>query len=212
MFNNRSRILKKDEDMTELDEEVSKIVHDYEMGLKEDSAIKGNIEKIYISSVDEFNVSERNGSQIRCLLVRIPFKSLEAFRIIRNSFVGLLERKLNCFVFVVAIRRILSKRIKTPGIKKRPISRTLTHVYNCLLEDVALPSSIVGKQIRVHTDGSQTTKVFLDPLDKDKVEDRVDAMSEAYRRITSKKVKFLFAKPTKFQKQLAEFKKKQQQK
>ena len=211
MFNNRSRILKKDEEMTELDEEVSKIVHDYEMQLKEDSAIKGNIEKIFISSVDEFQVTERNGGQVRCLLVKIPYKSLEAFRIIRNSFVGVLERKLNCFVFVVAIRKILSKRIKTAGVNRRPISRTLTHVYDCLLEDVTLPSSIVGRQVRVHTDGTQTTKVFLDPLDKDKVEDRLDAMSEAYRRITSKKVKFLFAKPTRFQKQLAEFKKKQKQ-
>ena len=211
MFNARSKILKKDDAMTELDEEVAKLIYDYEMQLKEDSTIKKDIVKIFISSVEEFHVTERNGQQARCILIRIPYKSLDAFRNIRNSVVSHLERKLNCFVFVVAIRKILSKRVKTPGVKKRPISRTLTHVYNCLLEDVTLPSSIVGRQIRVHTDGTQTTKIFLDPLDKDKVEDKLDAMSEAYRRVTSKKVKFLFARPTKFQKALAEFKKKQKQ-
>ena len=199
MFNVKSKILKKDNDMTELDEEVSKLIYDYEMQLKSDSVIKKDIERIYISSVEEFHVNERNGNEIRCLLIRLPYKSLDSFRNIRNGFVGHLERKLNCFVFVVAVRKILSKRVKTPGVKIRPRSRTLTHVYDCLLEDITLPSSIVGKQIRVHTDGTQTTKIFLDPLDQGKVEDRLDAMSEAYRRVTSKKVKFFFAKPTKFQ-------------
>ena len=209
MFNVRSKILKKE--LTEIDEEVTKVIYDYEMQLKEDSVIKKDIERILISTVEEFHVTERSGISTRCLLIRLPYKSLEPFRNIRNSFVGHLERKLNCLVFVVGVRKILSKRVKTPGIKLRPRSRTLTHVFNAILEDISLPSSIVGKQVRVHTDGSQTTKIFLDPLDKDKVEDRIDAMSEAYRRVTSKKVKFIFAKPTKFQKQLAEFKKKQKQ-
>ncbi len=209
MFNAESRILKNEQDVNEHEETVSKIVNDYQLQLKEDSVIRKDLERIFISSVDEFHVNERNGNQQKCLLVKLPYKSLEPFRHIRNQFVGHLERKLNVLVFVVGVRKILSKRVSTPGIKKRPISRTLTHVYSCLLEDVSLPSTIVGKQIRVHTDGTQTTKIFLDPLDKDKVEDRLDAMSEAYRRLTSKKVKFFFAKPTKFQKQLAEFKKKQ---
>ena len=211
MFNARSKILKKDDAMNELDEEVAKLLYDYEIQLKEDSVIKKDISRIFISSVEEFKATEVNGQHTRCILVRIPYKSLMHFRTIRNNVISHLERKMNCFVFVVAIRKILSKRVSTPGVKKRPISRTLTHVYNCLLEDVSLPSSIVGKQIRVQTDGTQTTKIFLDPLDKDKVEDRLDAMSEAYRRVTSKKVKFLFAKPTKFQKALAEFKKRQKQ-
>ena len=209
MFKLESRILKKEEDVNEHEETVSKLVNDYQIQLKETSGIKKYLEKIFISSVEEFHVSERNGHQIKCLLIKVPFKSLEPFRSIRGAFVNHLERKLNCLVFVVAIRKILSKRVSTPGIKKRPISRTLTHVYSCLMDDISLPSSIVGKQIRVHTDGTQTTKIFLDPLDKEKVEDRLDAMSEAYRRLTSKKVKFYFAKPTKFQKQLAEFKKRQ---
>ena len=211
MFVARNKILKKDEEMTELEEGVAKVLYDYELHLKEDSAIKKDIERIFISSVEEFNVTERNGQQQRVLLVRIPYKSLASFRIIRNSVVGHLERKMNCHVFVVAVRKILSKRVKTPGVKIRPRSRTLTAVYDALLEDVTLPSSIVGRQIRIHNDGSQTTKVFLDPLDKEKVEDKLDAMSEVYKRLTNRKVKFFFAKPTKFQKALAEFKKRQKQ-
>mmetsp|Transcript_11547 Transcript_11547/g.13122 ORF Transcript_11547/g.13122 Transcript_11547/m.13122 type:complete len:212 (-) Transcript_11547:42-677(-) len=211
MYNARSKILKKDEDKTEQEEEIAKLLYDYEMQLKEDSAIKKDIVKILISSVEEFNVHERNGHQSKAMLIKIPYKSLKSFRVIRNNIVNHLEKKLNCQVYFVAVRQILSKKVKTPGVKKRPISRTLTHVYNCILEDIALPSSIVGKQVRVHTDGSQTTKILLDPLDKEKVEDRLDTMSEAYKKATGKKVRFFFAKPTKFQKAMAEFKKKQKQ-
>uniref|UniRef100_A0A7S3P341 40S ribosomal protein S7 n=2 Tax=Euplotes crassus TaxID=5936 RepID=A0A7S3P341_EUPCR len=212
MFNAESRILKAEDQINEHEETVSKIVNDYQIQLKEDSVIRKDLERVFIASVEEFHVVERDGHHIKCLLVKLPYKSFEPYTRIRSAFVGHLERKLNCMVFVVGMRKILSKRVKTPGVKKRPISRTLTHVFNCLLDDVCLPSQIVGKQIRVHTDGTQTMKVFLDPLDKEKVEDRLDAMSEAYKKLTTRKVKFFFAKPTKFQKQLAEFKKKQQNK
>ena len=210
MFNAISKILKKDEEMTELDEEVAKLLYDYQMQLK-DSVIKNDMLRIFVAKVEEFTVTESNGQHSRCLLIRLPYKSIDPFRNIRNNVVGHLERKMNCTVIVVGIRTILSKRVPTPGIRIRPRSRTLTHVYDRLLEDVALPSSIVGKQIRMHTDGSQTMKIFLDPLDKDKVEDRLDAMAEAYRKCTNRKVKFFFSKPTRFQKALAEFKKRQKQ-
>ena len=211
MFNARSKILKKDEDKTELEEEIAKLLYDYEMQLKEDSNLKKDIVKIFISSVEEFTVHERNGQQSKGFLIKIPYKSLKSFRTIRNSVVSHLERKLNAQVYFVAIRKILSKRVKTPGVNKRPISRTLTSVHANILEDIVLPSSIAGKQTRISADGTQATKIFLDPLDKDKVEDRLDAMSEAYKKVTHKKVKFFFAKPTKFQKVLAEMKKKQKQ-
>mmetsp|Transcript_10557 Transcript_10557/g.9310 ORF Transcript_10557/g.9310 Transcript_10557/m.9310 type:complete len:213 (+) Transcript_10557:36-674(+) len=211
MFNVGSRIISKDRKINENEEAISKLINDYQIQLKEGSVIKKDLERIFISTVEEFYYTERNGNKAKCLLIRLPYKSLEPFRNIRGAFVGHLERKLNLQVYVVAYRQILSKRVKTPGIKKRPISRTLTHVYDKMLEDVTLPSTIVGRQIRVQTDGTQTIKVFLDPLDKEKMEDRLDSMSEAYKKLTARKVRFLFAKPTKFQKQLAEFKKKQTQ-
>ena len=211
MFNARSKILKKDDEKTELDEEIAKLLYDYEMQLKEDSAVKKDITKIFISSVEEFTVHERNGHQAKGYLIKMPYKSLKPFRTIRGNVVNHLEKKLNAQVYFVAIRKILSKRVKTPGVKKRPTSRTLTSVHANILEDIVLPSSIVGRQTRVNVDGTQTTKIYLDPLDREKVEDRLDAMSDAYKRATHKKVKFFFAKPTKFQKVLAEMKKKAKQ-
>ena len=211
MFNARSKILKKDDEKTELEEEIAKILYDYEMQLKDDSAVKKDIVKIFISSVEEFTVHERNGHQSKAYLIKIPYKSLKSFRTIRGNVVNQLEKKLNAQVYFVAVRRILSKHVKTPGVNKRPTSRTLTSVHASILEDIVLPSSIVGRQTRVNIDGSLATKIYLDPLDKDKVEDRLDSMSEAYKRATHKKVKFFFAKPTKFQKVLAEMKKKQKQ-
>ena len=48
--------------------------------------------------------------------------------------------------------------------------------------------------------GGRAYKVFLDPLDRDEVEDKLDAFTETYRKLTHKTINFEFAKPNSFQK------------
>ena len=91
----------------------------------------------------------------------------------------------------------------------RPRSRTLTSVHNALLEDVVTPAHIVGKNTRITSNGQKITKIFLDPLDQEKTEDKLDAFQEAYRKLTHKTVTFGFAKPSTFQKAVLEFRKSQ---
>lgn len=50
-------------------------------------------------------------------------------------------------------------------------------------------------------------RVFLDPLDKEKVENKLDAMAQIYNKITTHKISFHFAKPNSFQKKVLEAKK-----
>jgi small subunit ribosomal protein S7e len=52
-------------------------------------------------------------------------------------------------------------------------SRTLTSVYDAILEDLVFPAEIVGKRIRVKLDGSQLTKVHLDKNQQTNIEHKV---------------------------------------
>ena len=193
----------------EHDEQVTNILYDYERQLPEGPAKKA-VGQIIISRVKEFVYTERNEEKSKGLIIRIPMKSLLAFRKVRNEVVKQLETKLNCYVFVVAYRKMIMPRAQYMG-RQRPVALSLTAAHHKILEDICAPSSIVGRQIRMHTDGTRTVKIYLDPLDKEVMEDRLDAMTEAYRKLLNKKVKFLFGKPTKSQKALIDFKKKQQE-
>ena len=79
----------------------------------------------------------------------------------------------------------------------RPRNRTLTSVHDALLEDIIAPAHITGKNIK-YTQHDKTIKVFLDPLDREKVEDKLESFTEVYKQLTHKKVEFDFSKPNSF--------------
>lgn len=58
-------------------------------------------------------------------------------------------------------------------------------------------------------DGKKHIKLYLDPLDKEKVENKVDAMASIYQKITTHKISISFSKPNSFQKKVLEQAKKQ---
>jgi len=57
-------------------------------------------------------------------------------------------------------------------------SRTLTSVYDAILEDLVFPAEIVGKRIRVKLDGSQLIKVHLDKNQQTNIEHKVCKVSD----------------------------------
>ncbi len=69
------------------------------------------------------------------------------------------------------------------------------------------PASITGKSTRVTLDGKKHMKLKLDPLDREKVENKLDAMASIYNKITTQKIEIGFSKPTSFQKKVLEAKK-----
>ena len=99
---------------------------------------------------------------------------------------------------------IIAKRHKT---QKGPRSRTLTAVHAAILEDTVYPATITGKSTRVSLDGAKHTKIFLDPLDKEKVDSKLDAMAQIYHKLTTHKISIHFSKPNSFQKKVLEQKK-----
>lgn len=59
--------------------------------------------------------------------------------------------------FVVAKRTVIHKR--SDYKQKIPQNRTLTAVYDAVLEDLLVPGQIVGKRTRVRLDGTHLLKV-----------------------------------------------------
>lgn len=92
-----------------------------------------------------------------------------------------LEKKFSGkHVVVIAERKILPKptrKARNPLKQKRPRSRTLTTVYDAILEDLVYPAEIVGKRIRVKLDGSQLIKVHLDKNQQTTIEHKVSLLN-----------------------------------
>lgn len=88
-----------------------------------------------------------------------------------------LEKKFSGkHVVFIAERKILPKpqrNTRNPLKQKRPRSRTLTAVFDAILEDLVFPAEIVGKRIRVKLDGSQLIKVHLDKNQQTTIEHKV---------------------------------------
>ena len=93
---------------------------------------------------------------------------------------------------------------KTHATQKRPRTRTLKAVHAALLEDIVVPSSVTARSIRVSQTGGTQERVYLDPLDKTNVEQKIDCMAHAYAKLTTHKISIDFSKPTSFQKKKIE--------
>lgn len=86
----------------------------------------------------------------------------------------------------------------------RPRSRTLKAVHAAILEDIVTPSGIYGRTTKISRENGRKEKIFLDPLDRELVDAKLEAFSHAYQRLTTHKVFFEYAKPTSFQKKKLE--------
>ena len=200
------KILK--ENTSELETEVAKRLSELELD-NGNAQIKDDLSQVFINSAQKVEFRDRGGAVNAAILVHIPYRSLGAFQRVRDTVVSHLERSCKSKVFVVASRNIVSRFAKRHRTQKRPRSRTLTSVHEAILEDLAFPATIQGKNTRVRVDGSRHMKVLIDPLDKERMEDRLDAMSEIYRKLTTKRISFDFAKPNSFVKKVIEAKAKQ---
>jgi hypothetical protein len=74
--------------------------------------LKEHLTQIYINSADLTEYEQQDGSRSKCLLVKIPYRSITAFHKVSEKVVHHLESKFNWPVIVVATRTIISKRGK----------------------------------------------------------------------------------------------------
>merc|ERR1712110_765361 len=88
---------------------------------------------------------------------------------VQAKIVRELEKKFSGkHVLVIGARKVMAKEAKKAGAKcykqKRPISRSVRHVHEAILEDCVFPAEITGKRIRHKMDDSTVIKAsWTDP-------------------------------------------------
>jgi small subunit ribosomal protein S7e len=105
-----------------------------------------------------------------------------------------LEKRLKKTVLILSLRKKQSRWIKENRTQKRPNSRTLSAVYSAILDELLLPGIIIGLRSRIRLDGSTYSRVTLDKNEQHFLEERVDAIKAAYKRLTNRDIEIDFQK------------------
>lgn len=95
---------------------------------------------------------------------------------------------------MVATRNIQSRWIKKNRTQKRPYSRTLTSVQESLLTELLLPGVIISDRVRVRLDGTQIRKLTVDKTEQHFLEERTEAIKNAFKKLTTREIEIDFDK------------------
>nr|CAJ17172.1 ribosomal protein S7e [Sphaerius sp. APV-2005] len=162
--------------------------------LEMNSDLKAQLRELHITKAREIECNNK-----KSIIIYVPQPKLKQFHKIQIRLVRELEKKFSGkHVVFIGERKILPKPTRKTRMKnkqKRPRSRTLTAVYDAILEDLVYPAEIVGKRIRIKLDGSQLIKVHLDKLSQTQIEHKVDTFSYVYKKLTGREVTFEFPEP-----------------
>merc|ERR1712184_104526 len=177
------------ETVSEIETSLSQALVDVENNGGPD--LKAPLKELYFKAAKEFEI----GGDRKAIAIFVPFPQIKAWQKIQQKVVRELEKKFSGkHVVILAQRRILPKPTrKTRGSKqKRPFSRTLTSVHNCILDDLCYPAEIVGKRTRVRLDATRLLKIHLDKTMQTDVEHKLETFGNVYKKLTGKEVVFEF--------------------
>jgi hypothetical protein len=89
MFNARGKIIKKDESKpTDLEDEAAKCLLNLELN---NANLKEHLGQIYINSAELVEYTQQDGSVSKTLLIKIPYRSINAFHKVNDKVVSHLE-------------------------------------------------------------------------------------------------------------------------
>ncbi|CAG9800273.1 small ribosomal subunit protein eS7 [Chironomus tepperi] len=175
-------------------DEFEKSIGQALLELEMNSDLKQQLRELYITRAREVEFGTK-----KAIVIYVPVPKQKAFQKVQTRLVRELEKKFSGrHVVFCAERKILPKPQRgrpDPNKQKRPRSRTLTAVYDNILEDLVFPAEIVGKRIRVKLDGSQLIKVHLDKNQQTTIEHKVDTFTAVYKKLTGRDVTFEFPEP-----------------
>jgi small subunit ribosomal protein S7e len=148
-----------------------------------DQSIKKDLENLKIENANEISI----GSDKRCYLVQVNEASVKSLHNVHTDIVKKLEEHFSTPVVIVPFRKKINGKLfrKFRG-SKVPRDKTLSAVYDAYLEDLVYPATIVGKRVRYPNGKSRVYKVFVDPIDKDTIEYKVNAIVACYKGLTNR--------------------------
>lgn len=149
--------------------------------------IKRELKFLTITGAYQFDEGD-----IKAVVIQVNYRAYNAVRPVQPKIIAELEKKFKKPVVLIFTRTILPKYLKKKGQQSIPRSRTLTAVHDAILDDLLYPVSILGRRMRVRTDGTRYFRILLDPKDRDQIEEKCRVLSAIYRKVCNKTVQFEF--------------------
>jgi small subunit ribosomal protein S7e len=148
-FTSLRKIKKTKGEPDEIEKKIAQAIFDIEVNNKD---LKTDLQPIYFVAAKEVVINKKKNA----IVIFVPEKLAPSFKKIQVKLIRELEKKFAKHVLIIPQRKAIKK--PKSGIS-RPRGRTLAIVHERLLEDVCYPVNVVGKRVRVRTDGTRFSKV-----------------------------------------------------
>ena len=175
-----------------LHSDIDKIVVDATTNYEHKKTTKTEI----VHDVKEIKIIGDDKKSYTALVVYLPFVYVQNHRALLAKIVNDIQSKKKLPTFVISQRTLLNK--KSAQKQRIPRNRTLTSVYDSILEDLIAPGVVIGKRLRYHLDGSQHIKVFLNEDSRAFLENKTPLIAQIYKQLTNRKVTFEFRPDTSY--------------
>ena len=169
-----------------LHKEIDKIIVDITKNCENKKTTKSEI----LVDVKEVKISGEDKKSFIALVIYLPFVYVKNHKSLLAKIVNEVQAKKKVPAFVLSQRTVIHK--KGDFNQKIPRNRTLTSVYDSILDDLIAPGILIGKRLRYHLDGSQHTKVFLNEESRAFIEHKTHSIAQIYKHLTNRKITFEF--------------------
>ena len=149
-----------------------------------------------MTDASEFVYNVESNKAVNVLVFYLPYVWMRENRALLVKIVNEIQDKRKQFVFPIAKRTIINK--KSDFKQKIPRSRTLTSVYDSILEDLIFPSNVIGRRMRYRSNGSLLTKVQLPLESEEYLKNKTKVITEIYFKLTNRKIVFEFRPETSY--------------
>lgn len=147
-----------------------------------------------VTDVKEYQFTNEDKKTTTSIVVYLPFIFTRDHKALIPKIVNEIQKRRNQNAFVISKRTVINKNADFKQVIPR--NRTLTSVYDAVLEDLINPALIIGKRIRYRLNGSQLVKIFLNEESRAFLENKTNLIAQLYFALTNRKVVFEFRPET----------------